>query len=122
MLDHGLDAPAIQLNTQPPGYFVLTFPGPDGNYNWLEDCPANTTGFVTPAIEAQLNKRQKQIMRRVIEAGSVNRRWCVTRFKVANDTAGRDLKFLTIRLSVSQGKARAVRYVLADLANRPTIY
>ena len=122
MLNHGLEAPVF---AEQDGFFVVTFPGPNGNYERLK-VPEGTPRLVYPAIEAQLNDRQKKIVRHVIETGSVNRRWCVVQFKVANDTAGRDLKSLTdLGLLVPQGRARAVRYVLANQRestdNRPTL-
>jgi predicted HTH transcriptional regulator len=50
----------------------------------------------------------------------VTRGWCVTEFKVANDTAGRDLKALTgLGLLEIQGKGRAARYVAKTTGNRP---
>jgi len=80
---------------------------------------------VTPAIEAPLNDRQKRILAEALRAGTVTRRWCVTEFKVANDTAGRDLKTLVeLRLLETQGKGRGVRYTPASAAEstgkRPT--
>ena len=122
MLNHGLDAPAF---SQQDGYFVVTFPGPNGNYDRIKT-PEGAPRPIPPAIEDQLNERQKKIVQHVIETGSVSRHWCVVQFKVANDTAGRDLKTLTeLRVLVPQGKARAVRYVLASpresTDNRPTL-
>ncbi len=109
MLNHGLDAPNF---AEQDGYFVLTFLGPNGNYDRLK-VPDNRAALIPPALEAQLNARQKRIFRHVMKTGSVTRRWCVVRFKIANDTAGRDLKALTeLGILAAQGKARAVRYVL----------
>ena len=122
MLNHGLDAPDFG---EQDGYFVVTFPGPNGHSDRLR-VPEDTPRLVSPAIEAQLNDRQRKIVRHVAETGSVNRRWCVVQFKVANDTAGRDLKsLLDLGVLVPQGKARAVRYILANQRestdNRPTL-
>lgn len=56
----------------------------------------------------------------------VTRGWCVAKFNVANDTAGRDLKELTeLGVLSLQGKGRSVRYVLRKTVaestdNRPT--
>jgi len=117
MLDHGLDEPKIE---QQDGFFVVTLPGPAGNFDRIKT-PAMATGPVTPAIEAQLNERQKRIFARVMAEGMVTRGWCVTEFGVANDTAGRDLKGLTeLGLLVLVGKGRAVRYVAKTTDNRPT--
>jgi len=117
MLDHGLDEPKIE---QQDGFFVVTLPGPAGNYDRIKT-PATASGPVTPAIEAQLNERQKRIFARVMAEGMVTRGWCVTEFGVANDTAGRDLKGLTeLGLLEQVGKGRAVRYVAKSTDNRPT--
>jgi predicted HTH transcriptional regulator len=117
MLDHGLEEPQI---AQQDGFFVVTLPGPAGNFDRIRT-PENVGGLVTPAVEAQLNERQKRIMAHVLATGAVTRGWCVAEFKVANDTAGRDLRALTeLGLLESQGKARAVRYVTRTAENRPT--
>jgi predicted HTH transcriptional regulator len=117
MLDHGLDEPKIE---QQDGFFVVTLPGPAGDFDRIKT-PASATGAVTPAIEAQLNERQKRIYARVMAEGMVTRGWCVTEFGVANDTAGRDLKSLTeLGLLELIGKGRAVRYVVKTTDNRPT--
>jgi len=117
MLNHGLGEPKIE---QQDGFFVITLPGPAGNFDRIKT-PAITTGPVTPAIEAQLNGRQKRILARVMAEGMVTRGWCVTEFNVANDTAGRDLKGLTeLGLLELVGKGRAARYVAKAIDNRPT--
>jgi len=78
---------------------------------------------VTPAIEAQLNERQKRIYARVMAEGMVTRGWCVTEFGVANDTAGRDLKSLTeFGLLELVGKGRTVRYMAKTTDNRPRFF
>jgi predicted HTH transcriptional regulator len=117
MLNHGLDAPKLD---QLDGYFVVTLPGPAGNYDRIK-APADAPGPITPAIEAQLNERQKRILTHVLSGGTVTRGWCVSKFAVANDTAGRDLKSLTeLGLIEPQGKGRAVRYVVKTTDNRPS--
>jgi predicted HTH transcriptional regulator len=116
MLNHGLDAPMLG---QQDGFFVVTLRGPAGHYDRLK-VPAGATGPITPAIESQLNERQKLIMTHVFSGESVTRGWCVTKFDVANDTAGRDLKGLTkLGLIEPQGRGRAVRYVVKATDNRP---
>ena len=116
MLNHGLAEPAI---TQQDGYFVVTLPGPAGDFDRIKT-PTAAAGPVTPAIEAQLNDRQKRIVAQVLAASTVTRGWCVAEFGVANDTAGRDLKGLTeLGLLELQGQGRAARYVLKSTVNRP---
>lgn len=107
MLNHGLDPPVLNTDT---GYFQLILPGPGDAIERLRI--PETRLVVTPAVEAQLNARQKRILVRALESGSVTRRWCVAEFKIVNDTAGRDLKSLVdLGLLVPQGRGRAARYV-----------
>jgi ATP-dependent DNA helicase RecG len=57
MLNHGLDQPLLGTDT---GYFQVTFPGPGEN---LDRIRVPETGLlITPAVEAQLNDRQKRIL------------------------------------------------------------
>ncbi len=120
MLNHGLDQPLLSTEM---GYFQVTFPGPGENIERLR-VPERRL-LVTQAIEAQLNDRQKQIMKQVLESGSVTRRWCVSQFQIANDTAGRDLKQLReLGLLIAEGKGRSVRYAIGttfeSTDNQPT--
>jgi len=109
MLNHGLDAPVYG---EQDGYFVVTFPGPNGNYDRLK-LPEGATGLITPAIEAQLNDRQKKILVEVQKTGFVTSGWCRKHLPVVYDTIRRDLLAL-IELGVLQpeGKGRSTRYVL----------
>jgi ATP-dependent DNA helicase RecG len=107
MLDHGLARPLLGTDT---GYFQVTFPGPGEDIDRLR-VPVSRLA-VTPAVEAQLNERQRRILAHALASGSVTRRWCVAEFEVANDTAGRDLKALAdLGLLAVEGRGRAVRYV-----------
>ena len=121
MLNHGLDQPLLGTDT---GYFQVTFPGPGENLDRLRVPETRLT--VTPAIEAQLNERQKRIIQQILQTGAVTRRWCVKEFSVVNDTAGRDLKQLTdLGLIFTQGRGRSVSYILRTTGaestdNRPT--
>ena len=91
-----------------------------GNYDRIT-LPADASGPITAAVEAQLNERQKKIMIEVQKTGTVTRGWCVSQFDIANDTAGRDLKGLTeLGLIEATGKGRAVRYVVKKTDDRPT--
>lgn len=109
MLDHGLDAPAF---AEQDGYFVVTFSGPNGNYDRLK-VPEGIVGLVTPAIEAQLNERQKKIMLKVQQSGSVTSGWCRKNLPVVYDTIRRDLlELVELGLLKSQGRGRNVRYIL----------
>ena len=108
MLNHGLDEAKI---SQEDGFFVVTLPGPAGNYDRIRT-PSTVAGPVTPAIEAQLNDRQKIILAQVVAEGFVTNRWCRARFHVVYNTAYRDLQWL-VALNVIQpvGSGRNVKYV-----------
>ena len=112
MLNHGLDQPTLGSDT---GYFQVTFPGPADDLDRIR-IPASAPGMmVTPAVEAQLNERQRKILARVLEFGSVTSGWCVKELGVVYDTANRDLKGLAaLRLLVRQGRGRAAKYVPAE--------
>lgn len=109
MVNHGLDAPLL---AQEDGFFVVTLPGPAGNYDRIKT-PAATAGPVTPAIEGQLNARQKKIMIEVQKTGFVTSGWCRKKFGVALLTTQRDLSMLIdLGLLEPRGKGRGARYVL----------
>ncbi len=114
MLNHGLDAP---LYAQQDGFFVVTFQGPNQNYERLK-LPEGAGGFITPAIEAQLNARQKKIMIQVQREGTVTSGWCRKTFDVTYDTANRDLLDLVERkLLIKAGQGRATHFRLKSLAS-----
>jgi predicted HTH transcriptional regulator len=109
MLDHGLDEPVI---AQQDGFFVVTLPGPAGNFDRIRT-PATATGPVTPAIEAQLNERQKKIFIEAQRTGYVTSGWCRDHLPVVYDTIRRDLIGLVdLGLLLPQGKGRSSRYIL----------
>ena len=109
MLDHGLNAP---LYGQQDGFFVVTFHGPNGNYERLK-LPEGATGLITTAVEAQLNDRQKKIMIQAQKEGFVTSGWCRKTFDVTYDTANRDLFDLVERkLLVKAGQGRATHFRL----------
>ena len=116
MLDHGLDSPAL---SQGDGYFVVTLPGPNGNYDRLR-IPVGATGPVTPAIEAQLNERQKAMATLLLARGNLSSAVCQKEFEVTRDTTARDFALL-VRLGIADkvGRGRGVHYVPA--ANRQKI-
>jgi predicted HTH transcriptional regulator len=108
MLNHGLDQPVLGTDT---GYFQITFPGPGENIERLR-VPEKRL-LITPAVEAQLNERQKSILAHVLEAGSVTSGWCLKEFGVVYNTAYRDLDGL-VRLGLlkQEGSGRGTHYTL----------
>lgn len=115
MLDHGLDRPLIGTDT---GYFQITFPGPAEDVERLR-VPEQRL-LVTPAVEAQLNERQRKALAEVLRSGFVASGWLVKELDVTYDTANRDLKGLAeMNILTRQGLGRAARYVLREPESRP---
>ena len=109
MLDHGLDEPRLD---QQDGFFVVTLPGPDGNYNRIRT-PDKVAGAITPAIEARLNERQRQILLHIQQEGFVTNKWVQETLKVVRDTAYRDIQELVdLKLIEKTGSGRSTRYVI----------
>jgi ATP-dependent DNA helicase RecG len=109
MLNHGLDAPVF---AEQDGFFVVTLHGPNGNYDRLR-VPEGAVGLIPPAIEAQLNDRQKTIMVEAQKSGFITSGWCRKHLPVVYDTIRRDLLGLVkMGLIQSQGRGRNARYVL----------
>jgi len=109
MLNHGLDEPQL---SQQDGFFVVTLPGPAGNLDRIRT-PVVSSGPVTPAIEAQLNERQRKIVVEIQRTGKVTSGWVQKRLKVVRDTANRDLNGLVqLGLLRAIGKGRGAHYTL----------
>lgn len=108
MLNHGLDQPLLGTDT---GYFQVMLPGPGVDIDRLQVPAAEL--LVTPAVEAQLNDRQKKIVAHVAEHGFVTSGWCRANLPVVYDTIRRVLLALVQRgILRAQGKGRSTRYVL----------
>ena len=107
MLNHGLDAPAF---TEQDGYFVVTFPGPNGNYDRLK-VPQGVGSLIPAAVEAQLNARQRKIVAQVLKKGSVTSGWCRKQFGITYDTANRDLlALMKLAILERRGNGPGTRY------------
>lgn len=67
---------------------------------------------VTPAVEAQLNDRQRKMVLLLVEGEELTSRRCETEFGITRDTASRDFKLL-IELGLARkiGSGRSTRYV-----------
>jgi predicted HTH transcriptional regulator len=111
MINHGLDQPTLGSET---GYFQVVFPGPDENLDRIK-LPISTPGMlVTPAIEAQLNGRQKKMVALLVQGEKLTSRRCEEDFGITRDTATRDFGMLiALGLAKRQGGGRSTSYVLA---------
>lgn len=109
MLNHGLAAPEF---TQQDGFFVVTLRGPAGNYDRLK-LPAGATGPITPAVEAQLNERQCEMVKSLSAGEELVGGVCETRFRVTRPVITKDFRHL-VRLGIAEqvGQGRSTRYRL----------
>lgn len=113
MLDHGLEQPLLGTDM---GYFQVTFPGPGDDIERLR--VPETRMLVTPAMEAQLNERQRGVVEEVLKSGAVASGWLVKEYNITYDTANRDLKGLEqLQILIRQGLGRATKYVLQEKDN-----
>jgi predicted HTH transcriptional regulator len=111
MLDHGLNEAKIDLQD---GFFVVTLPGPDGNYDRIKT-PTTAAGSITPAVEARLNERQKKMVMLLVTGEALTSRRCESEFGVTRDTATRDFALLQeLGIAEKLGKGRSIRYILAQ--------
>ncbi len=108
MLNHGLDEPQYDLVD---GYFRVTLKGPGDDLSRLR-VPQGTAKGIPPAVEEQLNKRQRLILEQVVADGQVTTGWVTAHLSVAKATAVHDLNRLCeLGLLAKEGKGRGVRYV-----------
>jgi predicted HTH transcriptional regulator len=114
MLDHGLNQPLLGSDT---GYFQVTFPGPGDDLDRIRVPETQLT--VTPAVEEQLNERQKKMVGLLVRGESVTSRRCQKLFGVTGPTVASDFALLVeLGLAQQQGKGRSTRYVLTIKPNR----
>ena len=108
MRKHGLDKPLISTNS---GCLEITFPGPGDDLDRIRLPDEIAKPHIEPAIEAQLNERQKRIVDEVHVSGFVTSGWCRNEFEVAYDTAQRDLRELVeLGVLTRVGGGRSTRY------------
>lgn len=114
MLNHGLDQPQIGSDT---GYFQVTFPGPGENLDRLHAPEAHL--LVTPAVEAQLNERQRKMVQWLIEGKELTSRECEVAFDVTRPITARDFgKLVELGLAEKVGAGRSTRYRYKGLIDR----
>ena len=117
MLNHGLDQPLLGTDT---GYFQVVFPGPGKNLDRIR--VPETRLMVTPAIEAQLNERQKKMLTLLVAGEKLTSRRCEHEFGITRDTASRDFALLMeLGLANRQGRGRSTSYVLITKEPEPIV-
>lgn len=111
MLDHGLDPPILGTDM---GYFQVIFQGPGENIERLR-VPEKRL-LVTPAVEAQLNERQRKMMQWLTEGKELTSRQCEAEFGITRPiTAGDFGKLVEMGLAEKLGAGRSTRYRLKGL-------
>jgi predicted HTH transcriptional regulator len=108
MLNHGLDIPLLGTDT---GYFQVTFPGPGEKLDRIQ--VPETRLDVTPAIEAQLNERQRKMVGFLLTGEKLTSRKCEQEFGISRETASHDFALLmSLDLAARQGRGRSTSYVM----------
>jgi ATP-dependent DNA helicase RecG len=106
MLNHGLDHPLLGTDT---GYFQVTFPGPGENLDRIR--VPETRLNITPAIEAQLNERQRKMLQRLAQGHELTSRDCEAEFGVTRTITASDFgKLVALGLAEKVGGGRSTRY------------
>lgn len=108
MLDHGLDQPILGTDT---GYFQITFPGPGDDIERLT-VPERRL-LVTPAVEATLSKRQREMAKLLVAGEELTGRACEAIFGVTRPVLTKDFNYL-VALGIAEqvGRGRSTRYRL----------
>ncbi len=113
MLDHGLTPPHFD---QQDGYFVVTFHGPNGDFDKLRS-PEHAPRLVSPAVEAGLSQRQKQMVAMLLAGEELTSRHCQEKFHVSAPILAQDFATLMASgLAEKLGAGRTTRYRM-----KPTI-
>jgi len=108
MLNHGLDQPLLGTDT---GYFQVTFPGPGEDTDRIK--VPETSLLVTPAVEAQLNERQRKMMQWLAEGKELTSRQCEAKFGVTRPITSGDFgRLVELGLAEKVGSGRSTRYRL----------
>ncbi len=117
MLNHGLDQPVLGTDT---GYFQVCFPGPGENLDRIR-VPENRLD-ITPAVEAQLNERQRKMLQRLADGQELTSRDCEAEFGVTRTITASDFgKLVALDLAEKIGGGRSTRYRFKATGNSSSI-
>jgi len=110
MLNHGLKEPNFNYDS---GYFTVTFYGPGEKILDIHPQKATIVYAIEPAKLTLLNKRQKGILKYLLEQGRIASEECTKYFDITRVTANADFKKLIGKdLIEKKGIGRATYYVL----------
>jgi predicted HTH transcriptional regulator len=108
MLNHGLDQPLLGTDT---GYFQVTFPGPGENLDRLH--VPETRLLITPAVEASLSERQREMVKLLTAGEELTGGACEARFRVTRPVITKDFnRLVELGIAVQMGRGRSTRYRL----------
>jgi len=106
MLNHGLDQPLLGTDM---GYFQITFPGPGENIERLR-VPVKRL-LITPAVETQLNERQKDMVSRLVGGEELTSRRCQELYNLSPQAVYEDFqKLIGLGIARKIGSGRSTRY------------
>jgi ATP-dependent DNA helicase RecG len=118
MLNHGLSAPEYDINE---GYFRVVLKGPGDNLDRLR-VPAGIETGISPATEAQLTNRQRNILTRMAAGERISSALCMRLYEITRQAVNADFnKLLDLELIERVGAGRATYYVLKPEINRQGI-
>jgi len=107
MQNHGLEQPLLSTDT---GYFQVTFPGPGENLERIR-VPESRL-LVTPAVEAQLTERQRDMVARLAAGEELASRTCQDLYGLSPQALYKDFQMLIrLRIALRTGSGRSARYV-----------
>ena len=90
------------------GYFQVTFPGPDEHLDRIR--VPETRLAMTPAIEAQLNERQRKMLQRLAQGREITNRVCEAEFGVTRPVTASDFgNLVALGLAEMIGGGRSTR-------------
>ena len=108
MLNHGLDQPLLGTDT---GYFQVTFPGPGDMLDRIQ--VPETRLLITPAVEARLSDRQREMVKRLAAGEELTGGACEARFRVTRPVITKDFnRLVELRIAEQIGRGRSTRYRL----------
>lgn len=110
MINYGLKPPEFAYDT---GYFTVTFYGPGEKILELHPIKPRIVYSIEEVKLAELNDRQKGILKHLLEHGRITSLECTEKFKITRDTANRDFKkLMKLRLIEQKGTGRGTYYIL----------
>ena len=110
MLNHGLDAPELDIVD---GYFQLTLPGPGENMKRLRTPPDKVVSLISPSVEKSLNARQKMMLVLLLKGEKLTNRKCQEILFISAPTVAADFQaLLKAGLIERRGRGRSISYII----------